>query len=121
MASNLLILMLSSYLQADPAMPWDPTHPSHLEASGKVFTVRLVPGDKKAVLYVLGKNAASIEVSKLRVEARLQTPSGEKIIEFQPQKGYFQTQQPIIGDHLDLKMKSHDGTSENLRLKLRRP
>lgn len=54
----------------------DINDPTHLVRQGKIFTVRIVPGDKQTSFYIVGNKVADIQFNQLSVDATILGPNG---------------------------------------------
>ncbi|HPI41595.1 MAG TPA: hypothetical protein PLJ21_12375 [Pseudobdellovibrionaceae bacterium] len=92
--------------------------PPGLIQSGQLFTVKVVPFDKEAKIYIVGKENVKINWQGTDLEATLQLPQGEKKITLIKGKDHFLIKESIKGN-LDLKLQSKPNTTvEKFRFKL---
>ena len=117
-----LCLILLAHTSIAQNQAWDPMNPEHLKETGKLFTVQIIPGKKQATFYVVGTKKAEIKFNKLSVEATLFTNGEEHKIELFRKKDYFESQSPLIGEAIELKVQDENPAHmERLRIKLKNP
>lgn len=117
-----LFISLVTEAQKDPSDPhWTADSPAHFEQSGKMFTVRLVPGEKQTELFILGKKKSSIRWNRFTLKADLQNEGApSKPIEFKLEKDRFVYPGPLNQGELHLDLREHpEAPAEKLRLKLK--
>ena len=93
-----------------------------LEQSGKLFTVRLQPKDKELRLFVVGNEAARIDLEEFTVHAKWIRGEKESKLKVEPVGEYFRLHQAPEGPgNLEItlkpkKEKEHKAESFKLRL-----
>ena len=63
--------------QAQEPKTIDINDPTHLVRQGKIFTIRMVPGDKTTTFFIAGNKAADIKFDRLSVKATAYGPGGK--------------------------------------------
>lgn len=75
---------------------------------GQLFTVKIVPGDRKVAVYVTGKDVAGIKFDDLGLTASVHI--GKRVWKIEPTKS---------SDHFELVAPKETGAKENFDLRLR--
>ncbi len=79
--------------------------PPGMVQSGQLFTVKIVPLEKEAHIYVVGKENVKLDWSGTDIEATISFGSEEKKLTLYKGKDYFVVKQPLKGG-LNLKLQS---------------
>lgn len=100
----------------------DINDPTHLVQQGKIFTVRIVPGDKQTSFYIVGNKVADIKFNQLSVDATILGPNGStRKLELFKSKDHFVHNGKIDTDaKIEMKIqqpKAHKTEKLELRLK----
>lgn len=102
---------------SDPHFSADPAN--HVEQSGKVFQIRLIPGAKRTELFVLGKKKGQVNWKDVGVQADFAAPGTDpRLIEFKREEDRFIYEGPLNNGSLHLKVK-HPKQAEDFTLKLK--
>ena len=118
----ILMLMLAFALETKAAGP--KPEPESLVGQGNLITLRLVRGEPKAKLFVVGKEAATLNFEKDAkvLSIRALDPQGkEEELRFTPERGYYTVEKlPASGVpyRLSIKTKVKD-QEETIELKVK--
>lgn len=115
------ILLILVCFQAMAQNSMDPNHESHISESGKLFTIKIVPGSKESSFYIVGKEFAKIKIDALNVTASLIVNGKEKSIRLNKQSDKFTTEEKLTGEYLKLEIekKQNPKEKETLQIKLK--
>lgn len=98
----------------------NPFDRAHIEQSGRMFTVKIIPGKKQTQVFILGKEAARLKFEDYHVEARLLIGKDEKEIGLKQKNDYYVTELPIQGDLLKIKIEQKKPkVNEEIEIKLK--
>lgn len=103
---------------SDPHYNADPV--AHLEQSGKMFQVRLIPGEKKTELFVIGRKRGEVSWKDIGVDAEFESKTGKQPVEFKRAADRYVYEGGPLGEGaLHLKVRQPKNKSENFILKLK--
>ncbi|NUM59644.1 MAG: hypothetical protein HUU56_13475 [Bdellovibrionaceae bacterium] len=100
-----LLIPLFVALHVSAQNEFDPKNQNHLQESGQMFTVQIIPGEKVSKIYVLGKESAKIKIEDLKIEASVFVGQNEKKLTLERKKDFFSIHSPLKGDKIYLKLK----------------
>ena len=61
-----LLIPLFVSLHVSAQNEFDPKNQCHIQESGQMFTVQIIPGEKLSKIYILGKESAKIKIDDLK-------------------------------------------------------
>lgn len=97
----MLTTLLLSLSLAFAQNPWDPNAPEHLEQTGKLVTVKIVPGAKETSFFFAGKKIRTLK--KYDVNASMTVNGKEEKVDLIRKNGHYVTSTPLQGEELHLK------------------
>lgn len=105
----------------DFGRPADPMN--HLQQTGRLVEVKIVPKDKKTMIYVVGKKTAQLKWDRLNMEATLYLPNNvSRKLTLKKDKDAFIHEGLLSEGELSLDLKEiTPGESETLKFQLKRP
>ena len=117
----LVFLLSAAGASAQEPQMIDINDPTHVVRQGKIFTVRMVPGDKTTSFFVAGNKTADVKFNKLSAKATLYGPKGRtREIELARREDRFEYQGTLIGERLEIQLQQPDpALKEKLELRLR--
>ena len=117
----LVFLLSAAGASAQEPQMIDINDPTHVVRQGKIFTVRMVPGDKTTSFFVAGNKAADVKFDKLSAKATLYGPKGRaREIELARREDRFEYQGTLTGERLEIQLQQPDpALKEKLELRLR--
>ncbi len=120
---KLFILIFICAFSGNNSFAQDPRQfedPNHIKETGRLFEVKIFPGAKETKIFVAGKKAAQINISKLNIVATLNIGKEEKRLVIKRKDNYFVTSDLSGGEQIHLKLDSKEPKeSEELKIKLR--
>lgn len=117
-----VLFLFSSSSMAQPSMGERPDNPEYM-STGKLVTIRVVPGDRTAKLYVVGKKAAELNVQKDHQILEITALSPQKkteILQFQRNGDAYEiSNMPSWKEPYDLNVKAETrGQKEEVRVRI---